>query len=337
MKSNLIFKSRVETRNKPINLRDGDLSLFEHEFSSAMEETYAFKFNRVNILNNLLFTPNDFKFYPSLSEITEVTQKSMLKKLKYFFRPTEFVEDGLWIIDGLSSEYFHWLTDALPRLIAIEELREPSGLEGKYKIILPKSYQSKSYISDSLNLLGYDVFYYNPSRRLKIRNLITVSHTAPTGNYNSEIIRELRKKLMKISVTANRKIYISRQKAVRRKIINEAAIIEVLNSLGYEIHCFEDYNLGEQINIMGQASSLVGLHGAGLTNMLFMPAGSKVLELRNGRDSHNNCFFSLTSSLGHDYYYLTNEGDTDDTYSVNIKVAPDQLREALELMEIKNN
>jgi capsular polysaccharide biosynthesis protein len=65
----------------------------------------------------------------------------------------------------------------------------------------------------------------------------------------------------------------------------------------------EDLSFIRQIELMQGTKVLLGAHGAGLTNMLFMPAGSVVVEIRKEGDSHNNCFYSLASALGHRYYY----------------------------------
>lgn len=334
MKS-IIYPERTEIRNKPINIKEGDEKLFGHEFYCDIEETTLYELSDISVLNDTLFNLRSFKFYSYLTNILVVTKKKLLKKLKHFFRPVERLDKGLWITDEFSGEYFHWLTDALPRLYAIEQSKAFGNLKDPkvYKVILPLNYQTKPYIAASLEILNYRVHYYNPKKRLFVKNLITASHTAPTGNYNTEIITQLRNKLLKPhNHNADRNIYISRSKAVRRKISNEQEVIDLLLSYNYEIHCFEDYNFEQQIEIMSEARSLIGIHGAGLTNMLFMPKNGKILEFRNLNDTHNNCFFSLASSLDHNYYYLENKGDSDDTYSVNLTINIDCLKNVLKLM-----
>jgi capsular polysaccharide biosynthesis protein len=111
------------------------------------------------------------------------------------------------------------------------------------------------------------------------------------------------------------------------------AVMELLLQYGYEIHFFEDYDLKKQIEIMSETKSLIGLHGAGLTNMLFMPANGQVLELRNENDAHNNCYFSLASDLNQAYYYLINTGDIEDTHRVEVTVDISKLKIAVELMK----
>jgi capsular polysaccharide biosynthesis protein len=71
---------------------------------------------------------------------------------------------------------------------------------------------------------------------------------------------------------------------------------------------------------MSKANMLVGLHGAGLTNMMFMPTQSRVLEIRNYGDSHNNCYFTLASEFGHRYFYIQSHGDNGNTQAANFTV-----------------
>jgi capsular polysaccharide biosynthesis protein len=62
---------------------------------------------------------------------------------------------------------------------------------------------------------------------------------------------------------------------------------------------------------------LGGVHGAGLTNMMFMSKGSKILEIRGKGDSSNNCFFSLASDLEMKYYYFLSDTENQNYYSTN--------------------
>ncbi len=119
---------------------------------------------------------------------------------------------------------------------------------------------------------------------------------------------------------------------MKRKIENEQELIELLKQFEYEVHCLEDYSFQEQLNIMAATKFLVSNHGAGLTNMLFMPAGAKILELRHVSDNHNNCFFSLASGMEHDYYYLLNHSDSSNFYTADVSVDLREMKIVLELM-----
>ena len=69
-------------------------------------------------------------------------------------------------------------------------------------------------------------------------------------------------------------------------------MINKLIELGFDIIQFEDFSFAEQVKIAFNSKVLVSLHGAGLTNMLFMDKGNYVVELRQENDQINNCYFS---------------------------------------------
>ncbi|RAJ81876.1 uncharacterized protein DUF563 [Chitinophaga dinghuensis] len=313
------------TRNLPINLRQNDIQLFEKALTYQAHAPHAYTFHNINILKDHIFHTAKFTFLHSFSHILPFSAFSQWKKLSWFLQPPKVIDRGIWITDEWSAAYFHWLTDALTRLTVVEEKTDVSP------VLLPARYQQIPYIQASLQVLNIKAYYYNPRKRLLVKELIIPAHTAATGNYNETIIQRLQEKFITNNNSpATRKIYVSRQKANRRTITNETAVISVLQKYGYEIHCFEDYHFSDQIALMQQSKVLIGLHGAGLTNMLFMPAGAQILELRNAGDTHNNCFFSLASALRHRYYYLANTGDTADTFHVNITVDIDRLTDTLE-------
>ncbi|MDO7744527.1 MAG: glycosyltransferase family 61 protein [Pedobacter sp.] len=328
-----IIPARQEVRTEPKNLQSEDKWLFEHEFSISIKETSILHLANADILRDAIFSLRKCEFYPLFSRNVDVKKKRLFKKISLYFRPFQKVDKALWITDEFSSEYFHWFTDALTRLSALEDtlyLKSIRMTNKNYKIILPEFYKAKPYIKDSLEIMNYEVLYYVSNKRLRVNELVSCTHTAPTGNYNTELINKIRNRFLTSKTPANRNIYISREKASRRKILNEQQVIELLVQFNYEIHYFEDYSFKEQIKIMSEAKSLIGLHGAGLTNMLFMEKGAKILELRNDGDNHNNCYFALASALNHDYYYLSNKSDNEDTYTTNITVDIPDLRKVIE-------
>ena len=324
----LTHKKRTEIRKEPLNLVAEDLHLFEKALVLEIEETTALHLKNINVLKDTLFSFRDFKFHSAYTHILKIKKTYLAKRLLSLFRPSKKIDKAIWITDEWSREYFHWLTDSLSRLNSVQMFAND------YTIILPQSYKEKLYIADSLAFFNYKVEYFNPKKRLRISELLLPGHVAPTGNYNSEVINEIRNAFLKNCLDPpTRKIYISRQKATKRKVLNEEEVTELMSQYGYEIHHFEDHSFQTQVEIMCDTKSLVSIHGAGLTNMLFMPKEGQVLELRNQSDSHNNCFFSLASALDHDYYYLCNSGSAEDTHEVNLTVDMIKLKAVLQQMQ----
>jgi capsular polysaccharide biosynthesis protein len=319
-----LYAEYTSIRNHPKNLAEKDVSLFEHEFSKKIHATTIEVLENIDIFYNSLFSFEKSRFYDKYSGATSVKRKAAA--LMMYSTKCEKIDKGAWISDTRSAGYFHWITDSLTRLIIIEDM-----LGGRV-VLLSSKYKKHTFIQESLELLNIQYRFYDPYKRLRVKDLLVPGITAPTGNYNKEIINKVRDRFLSIDTTVispNKKIYISRQKATKRKIINEDAVLSLLMSYGFEEHFFEDYNLLQQIELMRQATHIVGLHGAGLTNMLFMPKHSKVLELRNEGDDLNNCYFSLASDLGHDYYYLLNEGNLADAHFADLTIDVERLKEIL--------
>jgi capsular polysaccharide biosynthesis protein len=183
-------------------------------------------------------------------------------------------------------------------------------------------------------LFGIPVKYFDRTVKLRVKELVLPSHTAQSGNYNPVVINQLRDVFLSKfgDVKPHRRIYISRMKAKKRKVANEDEVIALLDSFNYEIHYFEDYSFDQQVSICSESLSLIGLHGAGLTNMLFMRPGTQVLELRNENDCENNCYFSLASDLNIAYFFQLSKGDQNDTHTVNVNVDVNELRRNIESM-----
>jgi len=327
----IIEPEHYSTRKKPKNLAVNDEALFAHQFLKRIPATTVEKLRNVQILGDSIFKLSELRFFSKYTHVDRYSRWQQFLRLRYFLMPYLKINKGVWIIDNWSYEYFHWLTDALPRLIVAEKFMD------NHEILLPIKFRKSPYI-DALKLLNFEVRFFNEKYRLTVKELLIPSHTAPTGNYNKDVINKLRERFNS-SMSKNppsKKIFVSRGKARFRKITNETEVVKLVMNFGYEIHYFEDYSFQEQVALMQQTSHLVGLHGAGLTNMLFMPESGKVLELRNADDDHNNCFYTLASDLGHDYYYLLNKGDSQDTHFVNITVCTDELAKVLQQINNSN-
>jgi len=324
-----IYPEHIAKRNPPKNLDDRDLPLFAHELSKKIRSTTIEKLKNIDIIKDTLFDKHKLKFYANYTHPYQqgLSKKQKIKRLFMFLGSYIKINKGIWVIDNWSLGYFHWFTDALPRLIASEKFID------QYNVLLPNEYEKEPYIRESLGLLNINYKFFDSNKRLIVNELVLPSHTALTGNYNKEIITKVRDKFfLNNDISPYRKIYISRRKATKRKLINEEELIVLLESYNFEIHCFEEYSFSEQLHIMQHTTHITGLHGSGLTNMLFMPRKGKILELRNSGDAHNNCYFSLASDLDHDYYYLLCDGDSTDTHDVNVIADLKKLKEIIEEM-----
>jgi len=321
----VLYTGYLSRRRVPINLKSDDLHLFSHELKKKIPDTTLLRISNIWILRDTLFKMGSLRFFLVYSHLHGLSKKQKLKRIYGLLRRRDRINKAIWIIDNWSYAYFHWLTDALPRLLACD------NFISSHWVALPDSYRNLSFVSESLNLLNVKYYFY--CQNLFVKHLLLPSHTAQSGNYNQTLINLLRERFIGIAPrSAYRNIFISRRKAEKRNIVNELEVTELLGKYNFEVHCFEDYSLSEQINIMLQTKCLIGLHGAGLTNMLFMPSKGSVVELRFENDAHNNCFFSLASDLDHDYFYHLGLGTSNDPHSANLTVNIVELKQLLEVV-----
>ncbi|AEV36091.1 Capsular polysaccharide biosynthesis protein-like protein [Pseudovibrio sp. FO-BEG1] len=79
--------------------------------------------------------------------------------------------------------------------------------------------------------------------------------------------------------TPTQKLYIARNDAKTRRILNETTLIEQLEARGFQSVVPGKLTHREQVKLFSSAKIIVGTHGAGLTNLLFTQAGGKLVEI----------------------------------------------------------
>jgi len=95
------------------------------------------------------------------------------------------------------------------------------------------------------------------------------------------------------------RVYISRSTRGSRNISNEAEIKELLKQRGFETVEFEHLSIPQQAELMSSAEVVVGVHGAGFTNLSFCASGTKVIEIFG--DYIVPCYWALCAVAGLDY------------------------------------
>jgi hypothetical protein len=75
-----------------------------------------------------------------------------------------------------------------------------------------------------------------------------------------------------------RRIYVSRNDARLRRVVNEKAILPTLEALGFERVTLSGLPIGEQVRLFRHAEAIVAPHGAGLAHIAWCKPGTKVVE-----------------------------------------------------------
>lgn len=331
---------KVARRSLPVNFQSEDMPLFGHELERTLPQADLLEMRGVRISpDGLLYKgfkilPESFAF-PFL--LDRWKKRSFVKFFvkNYLSRRTHKIEGrAAWITDDWGGGYFHWLADSLTRLYTIrEEARELT-------LLLPHMHASLGFVRPSLVPFGVrDVRFLAPNETLLCERLVVPMHTAPSGHYDEEILCGVRKLLLETYGARSQdgegeRLYISRGRAPKRHIVNEPEVLRVLEEFGFRIVYAEEHTFEEQVEIASRARFFVSNHGAGLTNMLFVPEGGRVLELRHQTDKVNNCYFTMASALGLEYFYQTCPSDnpSEDPHTADLRVDADALARNIRLM-----
>ena len=333
-----IYEETVARRKLPVNFNQAHLELFEGELERTIPECQLLKFESVLASpEGLLFKgtkilPESFAFPYHLDDWRRRTIFKFLAKNYALRRRRRIESEALWITNYWSTGYFHWLADALTRLFVVRDrVRD-------LLLVLPGKYQGCEFVESSLRAFGVtNVDFVDANEVMECRSLLLPSHTAPPGHFKNEAIRGVRSVLLSAygsSGDEGERLYISRSKATKRRIVNEDEIAPVLNKFGFQTICMEDLSFSEQVQICSRARYVVSNHGAGLTNTLFMRDGGSVLELRHQSDCINNCYFTLSSALDLNYFYQTcaARNPSADPHEADLLVDAGELKRNLRLL-----
>ncbi|MEL6105438.1 MAG: glycosyltransferase family 61 protein [Planctomycetota bacterium] len=245
----------------------------------------------------------------------------------------ELREPTVWITDDWSFGYFHWMCDALPRLEMVAREFDLADLT----LVLPHKATRFDFITESLKafpLAGVRLLGRFQSARC--REMVLPTHVATSGNYRPELMDAIRSRCwrhveVKDRQPASERVFISRRNATRRRLINETDLRAVLVNHGIRIIETDRMAWADQVKLFATTRQLVSLHGAGLTNMLFMPPGGDVVEIRDPVEPTSNCYLTLAGVCGHRIAYVDSaKRDSRSTHHADVTIQPADLDRRLD-------
>jgi hypothetical protein len=225
---------------------------------------------------------------------------------------------------------FHWFIDCLSRIYLLQNY-----FKNKITILVPK--KIKKFQLETLKFCipkNWNIFMVEDNQVYQIDKYVFPSFLSShlSGYLDFRVIEFMNSKIMegyKIKKKKNKEnIFISRNKANKRKILNENKLHDILKKYNFKIVFSEDLKYKEQVDLFYNSKIIISAHGAGLTNILFSEKAT-VIELQPVSDVRSHyCLMSL--ALDHNYHpiYLEAEG--------NLKKNPNMIVTNKNLLEIEN-
>jgi capsular polysaccharide biosynthesis protein len=182
-----------------------------------------------------------------------------------------------------APEFYHWFHDVLPRL----ETALPH-LPADTKFLInsnPKQWQVDSLTAFGIKSDQLEIQLEGMHTRVERLWFATpVGHTTlGSGAVIKRVANRLRRRFVEDNSEEKlRRLHISRRKTDFRRIVNENEIIPLLEERGFETVVCEELSLREQIKLFSANVAMVGVHGAGLTNLIYCSPGSYIGEIHAG-------------------------------------------------------
>jgi capsular polysaccharide biosynthesis protein len=197
--------------------------------------------------------------------------------------------------------YYHWFIDVLPRL-------ESALTHLPHDTVFLMNDQPAAWQLDSLKAFGIGeerIKLQQNGMHTEIEMLWFATPVCQTG-YASRLLVErvsvrLRNYFNARDSCRRRKVYVSRSRSRCRRLTNEKDLVGLLKSTGFDIVLCEDMSLKEQVLLFSEARMLAGVHGGGLTNVIFLREGTTLKEINFCDNVDRGHYWFLANILGVDY------------------------------------
>lgn len=197
-------------------------------------------------------------------------------------------------------QYFHWLLDLLPVLLAAE--RCCLGSSDRKPVVLLQQ-PLTTWQAESLQLIGYSKDHWRfgswhsfPPAYVEKLFVTEYSRASIGGGPRYDAIspfavKELKSRLGRFSQKGaisrpenspndRLRLYISREDAASRRVVNESELEPLLIKRGFQILRLSEISFARQIWLFQAASHVLSVHGGGLANLVFAD-NAYVLEIHS--------------------------------------------------------
>ena len=183
------------------------------------------------------------------------------------------------------SNLGHFIHDILSRIYY-----EKLGViqPGREKIIAPRfHFPMQKFLFEEI-FHDYEIVHHPPRTSLNVEELLLPANLCSPTKFNTSAIKNLishlRRIALKYSGTDFRKICISRKDGkvggtLGRNFINIEAYEAIMRKFGYQIVEISRLDPKAQLTLFSNTTDMAGIHGAGMMNMVFMPAGGNYTEI----------------------------------------------------------
>ncbi len=332
MKKELISDEFTVKRNLPLNYEMPGFNLPAIKQEETYPSVYLYKLNNAFVAPHGIvmkcgrIVPASVSYaWRGRASLRTFYKRILLCRVKFINKTSVVFHNSYY------RNYYHWLLEIIPRLFSIKKYLKGTAL------LVPDDIQSFQYeFLELFDSAGIEKF--SPGKVVFTKKLLLPEFTVPDyGGHNPALISAMADWLIKragINKTEStgKRIFIVREQDKVRKLVNQEEVIELCRKYGFISVMLDGKSVKEQIKLFAEAECVAGVQGAGLSNMIFMPKKSLIINFLN--KTHNDvCFFNLANAMGHRIIIQQCEtvGETDlHPQHYNMRVDINELKDYLE-------
>jgi capsular polysaccharide biosynthesis protein len=209
--------------------------------------------------------------------------------------------DKALVLNTEINNYYHWHFDVILKLLKIDIIAENITKVVLLKPVLKFQIDTVEYFNRKL-----DFFYSDSLNSIIVEKAYVIeifndySSLETVSRPDLEILKKFTLQFTKQKKAPYKIIYIARNSSLRT-LINEKEFINYIKSKGGTAIYLEEYSLKEQYNFVYNAKVIIGIHGAGLTNLIASRESSGVIEI-TGNKFMSQYYFHLANNLSLEYH-----------------------------------
>lgn len=295
-----------------------DEYLLIYEKPCIIEPQYGWA---LSLENKLIYPSLGFSRVPYLPKPAR-----RVKALRY--SPLEEYEELISLRDTGEENYYHFYNDILVKLFFLEE---KLNISSSVPVLISKRLYDRPYFQYFLSnsYLRERQWVIQDDQYIRSKRTYFCKPLTHTPHYYTRILNLVHSSDLNQSGNQERRLFITRSPKRLRFIENNAEVASICQEQGFEVVDFDELTLPQQIKAMSKARYVVGIHGAGLTNILFRSGKSMgILEIYPPATYFPFHYILLANQLGYQYDGLIGQPGTQQ-FSGGFLVDPTELRQQL--------
>lgn len=324
---------------RPPKILNRDLKHFKYNYLKEYNcESFLIQLEngRFFLRSHSIFTQENYHLAIVSSHSEQSIDEHIAFNMFYIPKPAQFSGTGLLLVTQFDNNYYHCLFQITAKIWFLKNIGfDLNSVDHYFLGINNTAYQNE--ILEALEISTEKIIDINQHNHIKAERLvITPVFFSPEPWMISLLKKTFLPDQVKLNNhTSQKRIYVSRNKASYRKIINEDFLWSVLEKYGFEYITNENRSIMEQANLFANADMIVSAHSAALANTVFCKTGTKVLEIRGIEHVflHYRLYEHLSSIAELRHYTLLCKGYPNE-YSTNpsghdLEVNPNQFEEVI--------